>query len=76
MLQREYLDRLFFWNGTDLEKKLLSYRDHYNQPRCHSGLSGETPRGYGIEKVVSRATIGAYEWTSYCHGMFHLLVAG
>ena len=24
-LRREYLDRLFFWNGTDLERKLLAY---------------------------------------------------
>jgi transposase InsO family protein len=75
-LWREYLDRLFFWNGTDLERKLLAYCGYYNQHRCHSGLSGETPNGYGAEKVASRATIEAYEWTSYCHGMFHLPVAG
>ncbi|MBA3493508.1 MAG: transposase [Gammaproteobacteria bacterium] len=75
-LRREYLDRLFFWNGIDLEQKLLTYRDYYNQHRCHSGLSGETPHGYGTEKMASRATIGVYEWASYCHGMFHLAVAG
>jgi hypothetical protein len=26
----EYLDHPLFWNGTDRECKLLSYRDHYN----------------------------------------------
>ncbi|MGH8525277.1 MAG: hypothetical protein ACREXY_14045 [Gammaproteobacteria bacterium] len=30
-LRRKYLDRLFFWNGTDLERKLLAYCDYYNQ---------------------------------------------
>jgi Integrase core domain len=44
-LRREYLDQLFFWNGTDLERKLLAYRDYYNQHRCHTGLRGETPNG-------------------------------
>ena len=74
-LRREYLDRLFFWNGTDLERKLLAYRDYYNQDRCHTGLRGETPNGYGTEKAAPRATIESYEWTSHCHGMFHLPVA-
>jgi len=35
-LRREYLDHLFFWNGADLEQKLLTYRDYYNQH--HTGL--------------------------------------
>lgn len=29
-LRREYLDHLFFWNGIDLERKLLAYCDYYN----------------------------------------------
>jgi len=74
-LRCEYLDHLFFWNGTDLEWKLLSYRDYYNEHRCHTGLSGETPNGYGTGKAAPRATIGSYEWTSHCHGMFQLPVA-
>jgi len=75
-LRREYLDHLFFWNGPDLEHKLLAYRDYYNQHRCHAGLSGETPNGYGTEKAASRATIEPHEWLGHCHGMFHLPVAG
>ena len=74
-LRREYLDHLFFWNGTDFDRKLLAYRDYYNQHRCHTGLRGETPNGYGMEKAAPRATIASYEWTSHCHGMFHLPVA-
>jgi hypothetical protein len=40
-LRHEYLEQLFFWNGTDLERKLFAYRDYYNQHRCHTGLRGE-----------------------------------
>ena len=75
-LRREYLDHLFFWNGPDLEQKLLAYRDYYNQHRCHTGLSGETPNGYGTAKASSSATIESYEWLSHCHGMFYLPAAG
>ena len=75
-LRREYLDCLFFWNGTDLERKLLAYRDYYNQDRCHTGLSGETPNRYGTGKASSSAMIESYEWLSHCHGMFYLPAAG
>jgi len=75
-LRREYLDQLFFWNGTDLERKLLAYRDYYNQHHCHTGLRGETPNDYGTAKAISCATIESYEWLSHCHGMFYLPAAG
>ena len=75
-LRCEYLDQLFFWNDIDLEHKLLAYGDYYNQHRCHSALNGETPNRYGTEKAASPGIIESYEWTSHCHGMFHLPVAG
>ena len=74
-LRREYLDHLFFWTGTDLEQKLLTYCDYYNQHRCHTGLSGETPNTYGLRKASPCATLQSFRWLSYCHGMFHLPVA-
>lgn len=73
-VRREYLDHLFFWNDADLERKLLCYRHYYNQHRCHTGLNGETPHGYGA-KEVSHATLETYRWLSHCHGMFQLPVA-
>ena len=74
-LRREYLDYLFFWNGTDLERKLLAYREYYNHHRCHTGLSGETPNRYKTENTAPGATLESYGWLSHCHGMFHLPVA-
>jgi len=29
-IRREYLDYIFFWNTTDLEKKLTEFGDYYN----------------------------------------------
>jgi putative transposase len=32
-LRREYLDRTFFWNHRDLERKLAHYQAYYNHHR-------------------------------------------
>lgn len=34
-LRREYLDRILFWNRSDLERKLEHYQAYYNHHRCH-----------------------------------------
>jgi hypothetical protein len=34
-IRREYLDFVPFWNARDLESKLLSFKDFYNDQRCH-----------------------------------------
>jgi len=41
-IRRECLDRISFWGRSDLERKLDMYKTYYNQPRCHTGLSGAT----------------------------------
>jgi len=38
-VRREYLDLTLFWNRSDLERKLETYKAYYNQHRCHSGLA-------------------------------------
>ncbi len=53
-IRREYLDRVLFWNATDLERKLDSFRDYYNGHRVHSALDGNTPEqvsGSGNSRV-------------------------
>lgn len=42
-IRREYLDRVFFWNGVDLTRKLAAFRDYYNGYRVHRSLDGTTP---------------------------------
>jgi len=41
-IRREYLDQLFFWNARDLERKLDSFAQYYNQHRVHQSLDGKT----------------------------------
>ncbi len=38
------LDRVPFWTVRDLERKLLSFRDYYNDQRTHHALSSVAPR--------------------------------
>src|SRR5262249_36986612 len=49
-IRRECLDQLLFWTATDLETKLIAFRDYYNRHRIHAGLKGETP----IETLESK----------------------
>src|SRR5262245_21872599 len=42
-IRREYLDRIWFWNQSDLKRKLQGYKLFYNQYRCHTRLGGVTP---------------------------------
>src|SRR3989304_8139510 len=42
-IRREYLDRVFFWNSVDLERKLSEFRAYYNAYRLHRALDGTTP---------------------------------
>jgi hypothetical protein len=41
--RREFLDHVFFWNATDLQRKLNAFRDYYNTERVHAPLGGRPP---------------------------------
>ena len=74
-IRREYLDFVPFWTARDLERKLLSFKEFYNDQRCHYALDGETPSektGKIRPKVVD---LDSYRWSSYCRGLYHLPVA-
>ena len=53
-IRQEYLDKLFFWNKQDLERKLASFAQYYNQNRAHQSLNGHTP-----DLVSSTSTLDA-----------------
>jgi len=42
-VRREYLDYVPFWGTVDLERKLLLFKDYYNQNRTHQGIGGQSP---------------------------------
>ena len=74
-IRREYLDLVPFWTARDLESKLLSFKDFYNDQRCHYALGGDTPSaktGKTRSKVVD---LHSYRWRSHCRGLYHLPAA-
>jgi len=70
-LRREYLDRLFFWNALDLERKLQAYKIYYNNSRVHQSLNGDTPEERSGKLRAAYATLDSYRWRQHCHGLFH-----
>ncbi len=69
-VRREYLDRTFFWNRGDLERKLDNYQAYYNQHRCHTGLAGATPAERSGGPTQPSAKLESYTWRQHCHGLF------
>lgn len=74
-VRREYLDRTLFWNQSDLERKLETYKAYYNQHRCHSGLAGATPAERSGAPPPPIAKLESYSWRQHCNGLFQTPVA-
>jgi transposase InsO family protein len=74
-IRREYLDRLFFWNGRDLSRKLELFRNYYNECRVHRSLAGATPAEKGGGASQPSTNLAHYRWQSHCHGLFELPLA-
>lgn len=74
-IRREYLDVVPFWAARDLENKLLSFRDYYNDHRCHYALDGGTPGERAGKKRKKSAVLDSYRWHGHCRGLFQLPVA-
>jgi putative transposase len=71
-IRRECLDQLLFWTATDLETKLITFRDYYNRHRTHAGLNGKTP----IETIESKgADLKSYRWQPHCRGLYQTPIA-
>jgi putative transposase len=71
-VRRELLDQVPFWGASDLERKLLQFRDYYNHDRVHSSLDGRTP--ICKTAAASRGMVGLndYQWRSHCLGLYQL----
>ncbi len=69
-VRREYLERTFFWNRGDLERKLDNYQAYYNQHRCHTGLAGATPAERSGVPAPPIAKLESYTWRQHCNGLF------
>jgi putative transposase len=69
-VRREYLDRIWFWTHSDLERNLEAYKTYYNQHRCHTGLAGVTPAQRSGAPAPPLACLDSYRWRKHCHGLF------
>ena len=74
-IRREYLDHTFFWNAQDLEKKLMNFKQYYNQDRVHVSLGGDTPAIVSGEPQPLCAKLCQYSWLSHCNGLFQTPIA-
>ena len=69
-LRRELLDRVFFWNAVDLERKLWSFQLYFNDSRTHASLDGNRPAersgsvvthpGAAAQFHLGKALLGAF----------------
>lgn len=64
-----------FSTARDLETKLLSFRDYYNDPRTHHALGDVTPSAKSGKMQPKVAHLNDFRWRSHCRGLYHLPVA-
>jgi putative transposase len=74
-LGREYLDRMFFWNTLDLERKLQAFSTYYNSSRIHQSLSGNTPEEQSGKPRPACAALDSYGRQQHCRGLFQTPIA-
>lgn len=74
-IRREHLDHVFFWNAVDLERKLVSFKHHYNVRRTHASLGGDTPAEIAGRKRAMPLDINDFRWQRHCGGLFQLPAA-
>ena len=72
---REYLDQVPFWSPRDLERKLMSFQDHYNKDHVHPGLDGASPDEHSEITDRKIARLHDYRWENRCRGLYQLPVA-
>ena len=73
--RREFLDKTLFWNQCDLQKKLESFQQYYNDNRCHHSLNGKSPMQKSTEMPSKVISLDNYSWKKQCRGLFQLPVA-
>ncbi len=74
-IRREYLDLVPFWTARDLENKLFSFKEFYNEQRCHYALNGDTPGEITTKTQPKGADLDSYRWQSHCRDLYQLPVA-
>jgi putative transposase len=73
-VRREYLDQVFFWNATDLTRKLGAFVDYHNTHRVHRSLDDTTParQACASSPPPAHSALRQYAWEEHCRGLFHI----
>ena len=74
-VRREFLDKTFFWNQKDLERKLEEFQKYYNEARPHYSLEGSVPNEFIGFEEKNRSSREGYKFKNYCRGMFSIPMA-
>jgi putative transposase len=74
-VRRELLDRTFFWNALDLERKLQEFGGYYNDSRVHQSLSGITPAERAGKPRQTCTAFDRFGWREHCRGLFQTPIA-
>ena len=74
-IRREYLDQTFFWNATDLNRKLEEFRDYNNAARVHRGLAGVAPAKRAGAPCPAAAALAQCGWQQHCRCLFQNPIA-
>ncbi len=74
-IRREYLDHVLFWNASDLERKLNTFKDYYNGHRVHASIDGRTPEQVSGDRLSTPTQLDRFAWMSHCRGLFQTPVA-
>ncbi|MBF0443275.1 MAG: transposase [Oligoflexales bacterium] len=72
---RECLDKVLFWNETDLQRKLDAYQKYYNESRVHYSLGGMPPNQYTGKVIPMKINPKNYQWKSCCNGLYRIPMA-
>jgi putative transposase len=74
-IRNELLDRTLFWNSRDLQRKLDSYKQYFNQYRSHLSLNMVTPNQKLCDTKNKPVLTEKYRWDFFCRGLFQLPIA-
>jgi transposase InsO family protein len=74
-IRREFLDQSFFWNTSDLARKLEDFHQYYNSHRVHTALKDTTPSEMPEKPLRRCADRSQYQWQSHCRGLYQLSAA-
>ena len=69
---REYLDRVFFWNASDLVCKLDEFKHYYDAARVYRGLTGKHTDRTGCRPLLHSRCLDQYGWQQPCRGLLQV----